>query len=71
MVRYQTPKILESRQMGRLLNVPGVWLRNELQRGALPGVSVDDDRAIFSPRDVERALADRCKYDPRPMEGNR
>lgn len=65
------PRLLESRPMAKLLRVPDEWLRNQVKSGALPGVSVDDDRAIFSPRDVERALADRCKYDPRPMEGNR
>lgn len=68
MVRYRTPRILESRQMGRLLNVPGQWLRNELKRGTLPGVAVDDDRAIFAPREVERALAERCRFTP-PQQG--
>ena len=63
------PSVCESRRLGRILGVPSGWLRDELKAGRLPGIDVNNSKALFSPRATMKALADRAKADH--AEGNR
>lgn len=64
------PQVCESRSMGRMLGVPSQWLRDELKAGKLPGVQVNDQKALFNPRATVKALANRAKGETQSRNGD-
>lgn len=57
-----SPQVCESRRLARIIGVPAVWLRTELEAGRLSGVRVNDSKALFHRPTVMRELAKLAKH---------
>lgn len=63
-IRTKNNGLAESRGIARMFGVPHGWILDRIRAGELPGVMAGEKHALGVPGEIEKAIADRCKYNP-------
>lgn len=67
----QKPGVVGSRGIARMLGVPHDWVLDQIRSGELPGVMAGEKRALGVPSEIEKAIAEKCRYNPRGETNNK